>query len=61
MRQMILIAPLIGALGALTGFCFAYRWDLPVGATAVAVMGSLYLAIAAVQHVLRASHVRGRR
>ena len=42
MRQFALLASALGGVTALTGFCLAYRWDLPVGATDVALLGLLY-------------------
>jgi ABC-type Mn2+/Zn2+ transport system permease subunit len=42
MRQFALLASGLGGVTALTGFCLAYRWDLPVGATDVALLGVLY-------------------
>ncbi len=58
MRQFAMLASCIGGVIALTGFCLAYRWDFPVGATDVALLGSVY-AIAFAGHKLRAS-LRGR-
>jgi ABC-type Mn2+/Zn2+ transport system permease subunit len=54
MRQFAVLASCIGGVTALTGFCLAYRWDLPVGATDVALLGAVY-AIAFVGHKLRTS------
>ena len=42
MRQFTLIASGTGGLSALAGFYFAYRWDLPVGPTDVALLGIVY-------------------
>ena len=42
MRQLLLVASLIGGLTAVLGFCIAYRRDLPVGPTDVALLGVLY-------------------
>ena len=42
MRQFALLASVLGGLTALTGFALAYHWDLPVGATDVALLGALY-------------------
>jgi len=42
MRQFALLASALGGVTALTGFCLAYRWDLPVGATDVALLGAIY-------------------
>jgi len=42
MRQFALVAAAIGGMTALIGFCIAYRWDMPVGATDVALLGAIY-------------------
>lgn len=42
MRQLAVLASVIGAVTALVGFYIAYRWDLPVGPTDVALLGLLY-------------------
>jgi ABC-type Mn2+/Zn2+ transport system permease subunit len=42
MRQFALIASAVGGLTAFVGFCLAYRWDLPVGPTDVALLGVVY-------------------
>lgn len=42
MRQFAVLAASIGFLAALAGFAIAYRWDLPVGPTDVALLGLLY-------------------
>jgi len=42
MRQFALLAAGLGGLTALAGFYLAYRWDLPVGATDVALLGVMY-------------------
>lgn len=48
MRQLAIAASGVGGAAALFGFCIAYRWDLPVGPTDVALLGLLYaLAFAA--------------
>lgn len=41
-RQLAVLAASIGLVSALTGFCLAYRYDLPVGPTDVALLGILY-------------------
>jgi ABC-type Mn2+/Zn2+ transport system permease subunit len=43
MRQFALTAAGIGGASALLGFYIAYRWDLPVGPTDVALLGVLYV------------------
>lgn len=42
MRQLALLASAIGGLTALLGFWIAYRFDLPVGPTDVALLGAIY-------------------
>jgi ABC-type Mn2+/Zn2+ transport system permease subunit len=42
MRQFTAGAATIGGMTALAGFYFAYRWDLPVGPTDVALLGIVY-------------------
>ena len=42
MRQFSVLASVLGGTGAVAGFCIAYRWDLPVGATDVALLGIVY-------------------
>jgi len=42
MRQFALLASGLGGLTALIGFGLAYRHDLPVGATDVALLGAIY-------------------
>ncbi len=43
MRQFAFIASAIGGVTAFIGFCLAYRWDMPVGPTDVALLGVIYL------------------
>jgi len=43
MRQFALLSALVGGLAAFTGFAFAYRWDYPVGATDVVLLGILLI------------------
>jgi ABC-type Mn2+/Zn2+ transport system permease subunit len=43
MRQFALAASLVGGLAAFIGFAVAYRWDFPVGATDVVLLGLLLL------------------
>jgi ABC-type Mn2+/Zn2+ transport system permease subunit len=42
MRQFALAAMGIGGVCSLVGFYIAYRWDLPVGPTDVALLGAIY-------------------
>jgi ABC-type Mn2+/Zn2+ transport system permease subunit len=51
MRQFCWLASGIGGLSALAGFYIAYRWDLPVGPTDVALLGLLYGLVFAGQRV----------
>jgi ABC-type Mn2+/Zn2+ transport system permease subunit len=43
MRQFALVAAALGGGAALAGFCVAYKFDLPVGATDVALLGAIFL------------------
>jgi ABC-type Mn2+/Zn2+ transport system permease subunit len=42
MRQLAVLAASIGLVSALAGFCVAFRYDLPVGPTDVALLGIMY-------------------
>jgi ABC-type Mn2+/Zn2+ transport system permease subunit len=42
MWQFLLLASGIGGASALIGFYIAYRWNLPVGPTDVALLGVIY-------------------
>jgi ABC-type Mn2+/Zn2+ transport system permease subunit len=42
MRQFALLSASMGLIAAFVGFYVAYRWDLPVGPTDVALLGVLY-------------------
>jgi ABC-type Mn2+/Zn2+ transport system permease subunit len=42
MRQFSVLASLIGGVSALAGFWIAYRYDLPVGPTDIALLGAVY-------------------
>ena len=42
MRQFVVLAAVVGVMSAFVGFYVAYRWDLPVGPTDVALLGFLY-------------------
>jgi ABC-type Mn2+/Zn2+ transport system permease subunit len=44
MLRFALLAPAFGIAGAFAGFCIAYKWDLPVGPTDVALLGVCYAA-----------------
>ncbi|MBI2947060.1 MAG: metal ABC transporter permease, partial [Verrucomicrobia bacterium] len=52
MRQFALLASALGGMTALAGFCLAYRWDLPVGATDVALLGLIYALAALARSIL---------
>jgi len=43
MLQFTLFSCLIGGLGGFGGFFLAYKWDLPVGPTAVSLLGIIYI------------------
>jgi ABC-type Mn2+/Zn2+ transport system permease subunit len=43
MFQLAVTASVLGALLALVGFALAYRFDFPVGATDVALLGAVYV------------------
>ena len=42
MNQFMGMAAMIGMAGSFVGFCIAYRFDMPVGPTDVALLGMLY-------------------
>ncbi|MBA4149020.1 MAG: metal ABC transporter permease [Verrucomicrobia bacterium] len=42
MRQFILGASLVGGISGMIGFVIAYKWDLPVGPTAIAFLGVIF-------------------
>ena len=52
MRQFTVLAAMVGVASALAGFWIAYRWDLPVGPTDVALLGILYGAAFVLKKVL---------
>src|ERR1051325_1249699 len=43
MKQFVVVASSIGVVSAFVGFCFAYRWDFPVGPTDIVLLGVIYL------------------
>mgnify|MGYP001162884481 CR=1 FL=1 len=53
MTQFMISSSLIGGISALTGFCVAYRWDLPVGPTDIALLGFLYALSLGARKLLR--------
>jgi ABC-type Mn2+/Zn2+ transport system permease subunit len=52
MRQFTLAAAAIGGITAFVGFWVAYRWDLPVGPTDVALLGIVYALTSVVRRLL---------
>ena len=56
MRQFALGASAIGGVTAVVGFCIAYRRDLPVGPTDVALLGVLYAIAFCAKKLLARSH-----
>jgi ABC-type Mn2+/Zn2+ transport system permease subunit len=46
MVQFAVIGCIVGVVSAFVGFCLAYRWDVPVGPTDVALLGIIYLLVA---------------
>ncbi len=42
MKQFAIGSSIIGIVAAFVGFCLAYRWDMPVGPTDVALLGLFY-------------------
>jgi len=59
MRQFALVAAAIGGMTALIGFCIAYRWDMPVGATDVALLGAIYTVAFVVSRLIGRRRVAG--
>src|SRR2546427_40590 len=49
----------IGGMTALIGFCIAYRWDMPVGATDVALLGAIYTVAFVVSRLIGRRRVAG--
>jgi ABC-type Mn2+/Zn2+ transport system permease subunit len=43
MRQLFVMASLIGGITAFIGFWLAYQWDWPVGPTEVVLLGAIYV------------------
>jgi ABC-type Mn2+/Zn2+ transport system permease subunit len=52
MRQFAILASSIGGFTAFAGFYFSYRWDLPVGATDVVMLGGGYALAGTVKFLL---------
>jgi ABC-type Mn2+/Zn2+ transport system permease subunit len=57
MKQFLIVAAGIGGVSAIIGFALAYKWDLPVGATDVAVLGALLAVVSIGRRLAR----RGRK
>ena len=54
MRQLAVLASVIGAVTGFAGFCIAYRADYPVGPTDVALLGFVYFAALLIKKVWHA-------
>ncbi|MFT5493994.1 MAG: ABC-type Mn2+/Zn2+ transport system permease subunit [Limisphaerales bacterium] len=61
MRQLGIIASIVGGAGAFAGFCAAYHWDLPIGPSNVAVLGAAYVLSLAGSAIVRFVATRTRR
>jgi ABC-type Mn2+/Zn2+ transport system permease subunit len=53
MKQFVVVASSIGVVSAFVGFCFAYRWDFPVGPTDIALLGVIYLFATLIKMLVR--------
>ncbi len=53
MKQLAIIGSAVGGLAAAAGFCLAYKLDVPVGPTDVALLGVIYLVVSVGQAVRR--------
>jgi ABC-type Mn2+/Zn2+ transport system permease subunit len=53
MAQFAVIGSVVGVVTAAAGFCLAYRLDVPVGPTDVALLGVIYLLVSLGKAVLR--------
>ena len=53
MVQFAVIGCLVGVSSAFVGFCLAYRWDVPVGPTDVALLGVIYMFAAGLKAIVR--------
>lgn len=58
MRQFVLAASGVGGGSAVLGFYIAYRWDLPVGPTDVALLGALYAICFTLRQLWKAARSR---
>lgn len=61
MNQLVLVGCGIGVVAAFAGFCLAFRWDLPVGPTDVALLGALYVVAAVAKAAWRLARLRSQR
>ena len=61
MRQLTILASLIGGVAAFMGFGLAYQWDWPIGPTDVALLGVVYAVAWAAQWLVRGAAVACRR
>ena len=53
MRQLTIIASLLGGVIAFIGFWLAYQWDLPIGPTEVVLLGLIYAVASGVHQLMR--------
>ena len=53
MKQLAIIGSVVGVLAAAAGFCLAYKLDVPVGPTDVALLGVIYLVVSVGQAARR--------
>ena len=53
MRQLTIIASLLGGVIAFIGFWLAYQWDLPIGPTEVVLLGLVYAVASGVHQLMR--------
>jgi ABC-type Mn2+/Zn2+ transport system permease subunit len=53
MRALAVLSSLIGGIAAFAGFCLAYKWDLPVGPTDVALLGVFYGVVTLLNTLMR--------
>ncbi|HMJ88342.1 MAG TPA: metal ABC transporter permease [Candidatus Acidoferrum sp.] len=60
MTQFVVLGCVVGVVGAFGGFCLAYRLDVPVGPTDVALLGAVYIIIVSVRGGLRLFRPRAR-
>lgn len=58
MTQLAIMGSVVGMVSACVGFCLAYRWDVPVGPTDVALLGVIYLGVVIVRAIARAVKAR---